>query len=135
MCLTNMERVAEQLWEHSQEYIARAREHLNPALLKRKGPVSAHTEDERLRISFLFPTLSEKSRTDLLAVREYFLIARAQQERERTDPSKSAQQSEAMAYYASTQLREALPSFSRVQRQILARYYLIILGEENAAPS
>jgi hypothetical protein len=120
-----MQTIAEKLWRHSQAYIGSAREHLNPALLKRKGPVTANTEDERLRISFLFPTLSDKSRTDLLMVREYFLIAREQQERERTDPRDSAQQSEAMAYHAAAQLREALPSFSKVQRQILTRYYLI----------
>jgi hypothetical protein len=85
-----------------------------------------HDEDEWLRISFLFPTLPEKSKTDLLIVRRFFLIAREQQELERIDPQESAEYSEAMADQVAGQLKEALPSFSEVQREILASHYLIL---------
>ena len=121
-----MDSRAEKYWKESQSYISSARDHLNPRLLKPEHILGPHDEDEWLRISFLFPTLPEKSKTDLLIVRRFFLIAREQQERERVDPQESAEYSEAMADQVAAQLKEALPSFSAVQQEILASHYLIL---------
>jgi len=117
---------AHSLWEESQTYISRARQHLNPHLLRPKNLSGPHDEDEWLRIAFLFPTLPEKSKTDLLIVRRFFLVAREQQERQRTNPDESAEHSEAMADQVAAQLKEALPSFSAIQQEILASHYLIL---------
>jgi hypothetical protein len=116
---------AHKFWQQSQMYIAGARKHLNPLVLKPESIVGPHDEDEWLRIAFLFPTLPEKSKTDLLVVRRFYLIAREQQERERVDPNESAEYSEAMADQVAGQLKEALPSFSPVQREILEHHYLM----------
>lgn len=120
-----METRARTFWEQSEEYILNAREYLNPRLLKPENIVGPHDEEEWLRVCFLFPTLPEASKNDLLTVRRFFLIAREQQDRERQDPQESAEYSEAMAVQVAGQLREALPSFSPVQREILSAYYLI----------
>jgi|KBSSwiStaDraftv2_1062776.scaffolds.fasta_scaffold682938_2 hypothetical protein len=117
---------AHSLWQDSDAYVTRARQHLNPPLLRPKNLAGPHDEDEWLRIAFLFPTLPEKSKTDLLIVRRFFLVARKQQELEQTDPDESAEYSEAMADQVAAQLKEALPSFSPVQQEILASYYLIL---------
>ena len=120
---------AHSLWEDSQDYVAFAREHLNPRLLRPENIVGPHDADEWMRISYLFPTLPEKSKADLLIVRRFFLIAREQQERERLDPQESAEYSEAMADQVAGQIKEALPVFSDIQREILARHYLIMQEE------
>lgn len=120
-----MELSAQMLWQQSQLYVTKAREHLNPPLLKPENIIGPHDEDEWMRINFLFPTLPEKSKSDLLVVRRFFLIAREQQERERLDPQESAEYSEAMADQVASQLKEALPSFSPLQQEILALHYLI----------
>ena len=117
---------AHSLWQDSDAYITRARQHLNPLLLRPKILSGPHDEDEWLRIAFLFPTLPEKSKTDLLMVRRFFLLARKQQEREQTNPEESAEYSEAMADQVAAPLKEALPSFSPMQREILASHYLIL---------
>ena len=119
----------QELWQQSEVYIVNARQHLNPRLLQPKNLIGPHDEDEWLRISFLFPTLPEKSKTDLLVVRRFFLIAREQQERERVSPEESAEYSEAMADQVAKQLKEALPSFSPIQREILGSHYLILSGK------
>jgi hypothetical protein len=116
---------AAQVWNESEKYLKMAREHLNPDVLRSKRALGTDDEKEWLRISFLFPTLPEKSKTDLLSVRLYFMIARNQQERQKNNPKISAEYSEAMADEAAGQLREAFPSFSKVQREILSEYYLI----------
>lgn len=120
-----MDRAAERIWEESERYLAMARDCLNPASLRPGIVRTAEDDREWLRISFLFPTLPEKSKTDLLSVRRLFLRARAQQERELAHPDECAEYSEAMADQAANQLREALPSFSDVQRQILEREFII----------
>ncbi len=120
-----MDSIAALLWEESEEYIGTASQHLNPSLLRPGILIGSHDAEEWFRISFLFPTLPEKSKTDLLIVRRFFLIAREQQDRERLDPNESAEYSEAMAEQVATQLKEALPSFSAVQQEILASHYLI----------
>jgi hypothetical protein len=125
-----METTAELLWRQSQRYVATAREHLNPPLLSAPNVIGPHDADEWLRISFLFPTLPEVSKTDLMVVRRFFLIAREQQEREKLDPSESAEYSEAMADQVAAQLKEALPSFSVVQREILVSHYLILRTDQ-----
>ena len=98
---------------------------MNPALLKPENLIGPHDEEEWLRIAYLFPTLPEHSKTDLLVVRRFFLIAREQQARERDNPQESAEYSEAMADQVAQQLKEALPTFSEVQREILLEHYLI----------
>lgn len=113
------------LWDEAQTYVDRAREHLNPPLLRTKNIIAAQDADEWFRIAFLFPTLPEKSKSDLLIVRRFFLLARAHQARAQGDRDQSAEYSEAMAEQVARQLREALPSFSEVQRDILSKHYLI----------
>lgn len=129
-----MNSVAKSLWQQSDRYVASARVHLNPRDISAVPFITPYDGDEWLRISFLFPTLPEKSRIDLLAVRRFFLIAKAQQERERTDPNESAEYSEAMADAVAQQLKEALHTFSPVQRQILTTWYLILGEEETLSP-
>lgn len=121
-----MELSARELWQQSQQFVAKAREHLNPPGHRSVHIIGPHDEDEWLRINFLFPSFPEKSKSDLLVVRRFFLIAREQQERERLDPQESAEYSEAMADQVASQLKEALPSFSPLQREILALHYLIL---------
>src|SRR5436190_22108319 len=104
-----MQTEAEQIWEQSERYVEMARESLNPKLLRPRGSGSVLEEIERLRIVFLFPTLTEKSKKDLLTVRQYFLIAREHQEQERADRNKCAEYSEAMADQVGHELKEALP--------------------------
>ena len=113
------------IWQESQRFITLAEEHLNPRRRRPNYVVADHDEEEWLRISFLFPTLPEKSRTDLLVVRRFFLIAREQQERERTDSHETAEYSEAMADQVAADLKEEVASFSDVQREIWKNHYLL----------
>jgi hypothetical protein len=92
-----MVRQAEQIWCNSEDYLQFAGEHLNPDLLRADTLLCPEDEREWLRISFLFPTLPVKSKTELLVVRRFYLIAREHQARERENPQDSAEYSEAMA--------------------------------------
>jgi hypothetical protein len=122
---------AEQFWSDSQKYLEQAEIHLNPRLLQPAHVIGVHDEREWMRISYLFPTLPEKSKTDLLAVRRFYLFATEQQELERADPNASAEYAEAMAEQAASQLKEALPTFSDVQREILQKHYLLRMWVED----
>lgn len=117
---------AEEFWNWSGEYVREAAEHLSPGQIRADHTEGPHDREEWLRLSFLFPTLPEKSRHDLLVVRRFFMIAREHQELERDDPDDSAEYSEAMADQVSQQLREALRTFSPMQQEILRAHYLIL---------
>lgn len=120
-----MQNELDEVWLASERYIALAEAWLSPASLIPPIAQTPESAREWLRISFLFPTLPEKGKSDLLAVRRYFLAARQHQEREKDDAHHSAEHSEAMAEQAAGQILEALPAFSPVQRQILSAHYIL----------
>ena len=117
---------AEELWTWSSEYVRVAAEQLSPGKLRPEHNEGPNDREEWLRLNFLFPTLPEKSKHDLLVVRRFFMIAREHQELEREDPDDSAEYSEAMADQVSQQLREALRTFSPIQQEVLRAHYLIL---------
>jgi hypothetical protein len=120
-----MDEHSQEVWLASEKYLAMAEASLSPASLIPHAAPTPELAREWLRLNFLFPTLPEKGKTDLLSVRRYFLAARGQQQRQKHDPHHSSEHSEAMAEQAARQIREALPSFSPVQREILAAYYIL----------